>query len=59
MTFDKIWQQLVAKNSKLLEDNTTVEFRAAALKKLLKQVYEQGQKLVKDADSFLNSLFKG
>ena len=58
MTFDKIWEQLVAKNNKLLDDNATVEFKAAALKKLLKQVYEQGQKQSKAKDSFLSDMFK-
>jgi len=43
MTFDQIWEQLVQKQPKLAEDASKVEFTAGHLRRLLRQVYEQGQ----------------
>ena len=44
MTFDDIWNALVAKNGKLTNDEVEVTFKAGNLKKLLQQVYSQGRK---------------
>ena len=43
MTFDQIWKQLRQKNPELGLDNAVVEFKAVNLRRLLKQVYEQGE----------------
>ena len=44
MTFDDIWNALVAKSGKLTNDEVEVTFKAGNLKKLLRQVYDQGRK---------------
>lgn len=44
MRFTEIWAQLVRKSPKLAKDDATVEFKAANLRALLRQVYEQGEK---------------
>jgi len=44
MTFDAIWQQLCRKNPKLENDSAKVEFDAGNFKRLLRQVYEQGER---------------
>jgi hypothetical protein len=44
MTFDQIWENLCCKSPKLREDGKTVEFESQNLKRLLKQVYDQGYK---------------
>lgn len=62
MTFREIWQQLVRKDSRLLDGDAKVEFTSSNLKKLLEQVYEQGQKSVpKSGGMFddLSSMFGG
>lgn len=46
MKFDQIWQQLLNKDSRLSDDNAVVEFKAGNLKRLLRQVHEQGAKTV-------------
>ena len=43
MTFDQIWGQFTKKRPELNTDEATVEFTAASLRLLLRQVYEQGQ----------------
>lgn len=52
MTFQGIWDQLVAKDARLKEDDAAVEFRAANLKRLLRQVYDQGVKQGKKPGPF-------
>lgn len=59
MTFDQLWKQLVAKRSALAKDETKVEFTAGHLRKLLRQVYEQGQKAQRDTSDFLSKLGVG
>lgn len=44
MTFDDIWNQLLAKKPALRDDAAQVTFTADNFKRLLRQVYEQGQK---------------
>lgn len=52
MTSNEIWDQLVRKQPKLLNSDSTVEFTAGDLRKLLRQVYEQGEASVpRDATS--------
>lgn len=48
MTFDQIWKSLCSKNDRLLDDDAKVEFAAINLKRLLRQVYEQGQHSVEN-----------
>lgn len=43
MTFDQIWEQLKRKQPKLEKDDSVVEFTAGNLRRLLRQVYEQGE----------------
>ncbi len=43
MTFDQIWGQLVRQKPKLERDDSIAEFTVANLRRLLRQVYEQGQ----------------
>ncbi len=43
MTFPEIWSRLKRKRPSLEDDDAIVEFTAANLWKLLRQVYEQGQ----------------
>ena len=43
MTFDEIWNQLTRKRPELEKDDGVLEFKALALKCLLRQVFEQGQ----------------
>lgn len=61
MTFREIWQQLVRKDSRLLDGDTKVEFTSSNLKKLLAQVHEQGQKSAPKSDGTLDfgSIFGG
>lgn len=44
MTFQDIWNQLVRKNPAIAENGKTVEFQSENLKRLLRQVYEQGER---------------
>ena len=44
MKFSEIWSQLCRKDARLNTDGTKVEFESQNLKRLLEQVYEQGQK---------------
>lgn len=44
MTFEDIWGQLLRKRPALAESDKVIEFRPAALKMLLEQVYDQGAK---------------
>lgn len=44
MKFQDIWNQLLRKRPALADSEKVVEFRPAALKMLLEQVYEQGVK---------------
>lgn len=44
MTFQEIWQQLCRKRPLLADPDSTVEFKSANLKSLLRQAYEQGEK---------------
>lgn len=48
MTFNDVWEALLAKNSKLDDPDTTVEFKAGNLKKLLKQVWDQSENRQKE-----------
>lgn len=48
ITFGKVWQQLVTKRPELEKPETKVEFTAGNLRRLLEQVYEQGQKSAAD-----------
>lgn len=66
VTFDQIWESLLRKSPRLANDRTLVEFEAAALRRLLRQVYEQGeaferskQKTGRDAPSVWEELFGG
>lgn len=59
MTFDEIWNTLVAKNDRLNEPNATVEFRSENLKKLLRQVYYKGFDQSKRASEVMDKLFGG
>jgi hypothetical protein len=43
MTFNDIWQKLCTKKPTLCNANSTAEFTSENLKKLLRQVYEQGE----------------
>ena len=43
MTFPEIWAHLKRKRPSLEDDAALVEFIAGDLRKLLRQVYEQGQ----------------
>lgn len=43
MTFPELWAQLKRKKPALEKDDASVEFTAGNLRKLLRQVYEQGQ----------------
>lgn len=45
MTFDQIWDQLRRKSTKLDKPDASVEFTSENLKRLLCQVYEQGEAL--------------
>ncbi len=67
MTFDEIWKQLERKRPELTTQDAIVEIRSVALKCLLRQVFEIGQKSassrVEDSpkmgfDDFLDSLGK-
>lgn len=44
MTFQSIWEQLTRKDPRLTDPETKVEFTAENLRRLLRQVYEQGEK---------------
>jgi len=44
MTFDQIWNQLIQKQPRIADGDSVVEFTSVNLRKLLKQVYEQGRK---------------
>ncbi len=44
MTFQEAWDQLTRKQSKLLDPDAVVTFKAGNLKTLLRQFYEQGGK---------------
>ena len=46
MTFQEIWASLCKKRPLLSDPNATVEVSSDGFKKLLRQVYEQGQKSV-------------
>jgi hypothetical protein len=43
MEFEEIWNQLVRKSNALTNPAAKVEFTADNLKRLLRQVYEQGE----------------
>lgn len=43
MRFQEIWDKLCEKDPRLLEGTTRVEFKAENLRKLLRQVYGQGE----------------
>jgi hypothetical protein len=47
LSLEQIWQQLCKKDSRLAQPETVVDFKSENLKKLLAQVYEQGQKSTK------------
>lgn len=55
MTFDTIWDQLCRKNPALSKGDSTVEFKSANLKTLLRQVYDQGAKSVPKSEPIGNS----
>lgn len=63
MTFGEIWASLVNKCPDLANDAAVVEFRSDNLRRLLRQVYDQGAKsVVRDGGavgSFFDSLFGG
>lgn len=44
MAFADIWANLVRQKSKIDDPEATIEFKAEKLKKLLEQVYTQGEK---------------
>lgn len=56
MTFDEIWESLVRKKPDLDRPHAKAEFTSGALKRLLRQVYEQGQKS-SDATNLFGDLF--
>jgi hypothetical protein len=60
MGFDDIWKHLLAKKPALSDDEAVCEFKAANLRTLLRQVYDQGYERGKQqmGDMFSN-LFKG
>jgi len=43
MTYSEVWECLCTKNNKLKNDESDVVFKAKNLKKLLRQVYDQGK----------------
>jgi hypothetical protein len=47
LTLEQIWQQLCKKDTRLNQPETVVDFKSENLKKLLAQVYEQGQRSAK------------
>ncbi len=52
LSLEQIWQQLCKKDSRLDQPETVVDFKAENLKKLLAQVYEQGQRSAIPDNSF-------
>jgi len=44
MAFADIWKNLVKKKPKIEDPDATIEFKAGKLKKLLAQVFTQGEK---------------
>lgn len=66
MKFSEIWSQLCRKDARLNTDGTKVEFESQNLKRLLEQVYEQGQKSAPkpqssgvDFGGIFDGMFKG
>lgn len=58
MTFSELWRQLERKDRRLADDNGELVLKTADLKKLLRQVYEQGQGAAKGCwKGSLNDLF--
>lgn len=54
MTFDQVWGQLTRKQPKLKRSESVVEFTAGNLRRLLRQVYEQGAKSVETKSEVVN-----
>lgn len=57
MTFEEIWRQLCRKSPGLDREDTRVEFTSDNLRRLLEQVYEQGQ-LSQSDKGFIDTFFK-
>jgi hypothetical protein len=57
MGFDDIWKQLLAKKPALADDEAVCEFKAASLRRLLRQVYDQGYERGKEQMGTINGLF--
>ena len=55
MTFDEIWQQLTRKKPELDQDLSVVEFTAGNFRRLLRQVYEQGEASVPRETTILDA----
>lgn len=58
MTFDEVWEQLASKRPDLRRDSAELVFTAANLQKLLRQVYERGERAGTGGDAF-SRLFGG
>lgn len=59
MTFDQLWDQLCNKSPALKRADSTLEFKPDNLKRLLRQVYEQGQKSSERKADIFESMFGG
>ena len=57
MKFDHIWSVLTKKRPGLDDPDAKVEFTSGNLKKLLRQVYDHGEKSADAGGSFLDVLF--
>ena len=56
MTFNELWEALLAKNGKLANDDAEVVFKAGNLKKLLRQVWDQAQKHERDLNKTMREI---
>ena len=45
----QIWEQLIAKDARLKDDEATIEFKAKNLRALLRQVHGQGEAIGREA----------
>lgn len=58
MGFDDIWNQLLAKKPALSDDEATFVCPVANLRKLLRQVYDQGYERGKEQTRKIDGLFE-